>query len=243
MTKVEEALKNLGLNEKQIIVYLSLLQLGSTTAYRVAQKSGLKRPTVYVVLDELREAGLVLKIPYPKKQIYTARSPEELVAESESKLQAIKKTLPELRALMKKADKPRASYFDGIRGIKELLDFGTDMLEGGELVGFNARADGISEEVRRIFSEYNEMLRKAQIKIRGIVPDHPSLKEYRDADKQFGRDIKIVPLEKYSSDVSIDIGPDFVKILMFKNMHGVLIEDKNLAIALRQIFEMQWSNL
>lgn len=243
MTKIEEALKNLGLNGKQVSVYLTLLQLGNTTAYKIAQKSGLKRPTVYVILEELRQKDLILKIPYPKKQIYSAKSPEGVVLEAKRKINEIASVLPELLALEKKENKPSVSYFDNINGIKELLNFGIEKLKDNELVGFNAHSEGITDEVKNIFREYNEKLKKMNVNIRGIVPDHPSLKEYREKDEKFGRKIKVVPFEKYSSGVSVDIGPDFVKILMFNNLQGVLIENQNLATALRQIFEMQWNSI
>ncbi len=243
MIKIKEALKNLGLNEKQTIVYLSLLQLGNTTAYKIAQKSGLKRPTVYVVMEELRQKGLVLKIPYPKKQIYGAKSPEELIIESESKISAIRNMLPELMALMRNDDKPSVMYFEGLDGIKEILNFGLNKLENSELVGFNAHADGTDERMVSIFDEYNNILKRKNVKIRGIVPEHLSLKQYREEDEIFNRKMKTVAFDKYSSNVSIDIGSDFVKILMFSTLQGVIIEDKNLAMAMKQIFEMQWDSI
>src|SRR3989344_606032 len=243
MTKTEEALKNLGLNEKQVAVYVNLLQLGEATAYRIAEKSGLKRPTVYVVLEELRLKGLVLKIPYPKKQIYSAKPPEELIAESEDKLREVKRILPELLALVKGDRKPSVMYFDGTDGVKRLLNFGLEKMENKEIVGFNAHTEGINDEITGVFEEYNQKLKKMKIGIRGIVQDHPSLNPYREKDAEFDRNMKIVPFEKYSSDVSVDIGSDFVRILMFKDLQGVVIEHKGLALALKQIFEMQWGNL
>ena len=48
-----KALKNIGLNEKEARIYISLLQIGKTTAYQVSRHSGLKKPTVYVILEEL----------------------------------------------------------------------------------------------------------------------------------------------------------------------------------------------
>lgn len=243
MIKIEEALQSLGLNEKQAIVYINLLQLGKATAYKIAQKSNLKRPTVYVVLDELRIKGLVLKIPYPKKQIYSAKSPGDLIADSEAKLRKVKNVLPELLALVRGEQKPSVMYFEGENGIKNVLDFGLDRLENTEIVGFNAHTEGTNDEIATIFGEYNNKVKKMGIKTRGIVPDHPSLKMYREKDADFGRNMKIVPFEKYSSDVSIDMGPDFVRILMFKDLQGVVIEHKGLALALKQIFEMQWATL
>ena len=54
---IQEALRNFGLNDKEARVYVALLELGQTTAYAIAERSGLKRPTVYVILDDLRQKG------------------------------------------------------------------------------------------------------------------------------------------------------------------------------------------
>lgn len=111
MTKYEEALQGLGLNQKEALIYVSLLQLGKATAYKIAQKSGLKKPTVYVILEELRQKGLVLKIPYPKKQIYSAKHPQELIHEAEERLKRVNSALPELLALTQNEDKAQCHVF------------------------------------------------------------------------------------------------------------------------------------
>ena len=101
-------------------IYVALLGLGQTTAYAIAEKSGLKRPTVYVVLEDLRKKGLVLKVPHAKKQLFTAKSPEEFFREVEERLNASKRILPELLALTSGSKKPRTLYFEGLKGMDEI---------------------------------------------------------------------------------------------------------------------------
>jgi len=36
--EIKEALKNLGLGDKEALVYSALVELGETTAYKIAQK-------------------------------------------------------------------------------------------------------------------------------------------------------------------------------------------------------------
>ena len=55
-------LKNLGLNDKEANIYLALLQLGKSTATKIAKKSGLKRPTTYVIIEQLIDKGFVQKL-------------------------------------------------------------------------------------------------------------------------------------------------------------------------------------
>jgi len=241
MATINDALKNLGLNDKEARAYAALLELGQTTAYAVAERSGLKRPTVYVVLDELRQKGLVLKIPHVKKQLWSAKSPDEFFGEAEERLKIAKQALPELLAMTSGSKKPRTLYFEGLRGIEDVTRYGLERMKGKEIIGFYAEAGDASPELKKIFGDYNNRLKRDCITERGIVPDIPNLKYWRDTDKEYGRTMKIVPPATYSARNSIEIGDTFVRILAFKDLQGVIIENEAIAQTMRQIFEMVWS--
>lgn len=238
---ISESLRDLGLNDKEAKVYVALLELGQVTAYAVAERCGLKRPTVYVVLDELRQKGLVLKIPHAKKQLFSAKPPDEFFAEAEERLRIARRALPELLALTAGAKKPKTLYFEGEKGVKDFLDYGVDKMAGKEFTGFYAHAENISKELLSIVDEYNFKLKRKNIGLRGIAPEHPTLAYYRKTDKEYSRDMKIVPYDTYSANISIDIGPTFVRIFAPKDMQGVVIENQDIARTMKQIFEMVWA--
>src|SRR3989344_1460789 len=239
---IQEALRNFGLNDKEARVYVALLELGQTTAYAIAERSGLKRPTVYVILDDLRQKGLVLKIPHAKKQLFTAKSPEEFFRETEERLHVSRKVLPELLSLTSGKNKPKTLYFEGIKGIQDITHYGMERMKNKEIVGFYAEAGDASPELVKIFDNYNNKLKENHITERGIVHDHPNLKRWRDTDKEYGRNMKIIPAETYSARNSIEIGDTFVRILAFRDLQGVIIENDAIAETMRQIFEMVWKS-
>ena len=51
------ALQNVGLDEKTAKVYMAVLALGTSSVKTIAEKAELKRPTVYLHLDELMQKG------------------------------------------------------------------------------------------------------------------------------------------------------------------------------------------
>ena len=51
--RLEQTLKDYGLKEKQIKVYLACLQLGTGSVVKIAQKAGMPRSTVYEILESL----------------------------------------------------------------------------------------------------------------------------------------------------------------------------------------------
>lgn len=174
--EIADALQKLGLNAKQSLVYATLLELGPSTAYAIARKSGVKRPTVYVLLEELRAKDAVLKIPHAKKQIFTAKSPDDLVARALEEIREVSGILPKLRALMSKENRPKIFYFEGVDELKQLLWRNLSSMDGKEIVGFYAYNANLPKKLLHFIDEYNEYLKKHRIRVRGIVPDHPSLR-------------------------------------------------------------------
>ncbi len=241
--EIKEALQIIGLNDKESAVYTALLQLGRASAYGVAQKSGLKKPTAYVILDELIKKGLVHKVPRVRKQLYVPQSPEQAFALAEEKLNLAKQKLPELLA-MSKGEETKVStlYFEGVKGIKQLMEYRSKELKGQEMVGFYATDKNADPELRKYFrEEWNEKNLRLGITMRGMVPNDPSIADFRATDTKYKREMKVVSPEQYSSEVAIDTVGDLVRIQDYKNLQGVIIENKDVAKTVREIFEMTWA--
>lgn len=244
-----ESLKNLGLNEKEAKVYLALLQLGKTTAYNVAVRSGLKKPTTYVILDQLVEKGYAFKVPRAKKQMYVAESPDVVFALVKERLLFTKDALPELMAMKKgENDKVNVAYFEGVVGAEQIYQNMFKILEEkpkGEkqVVGFYAKGNRVSDELEEVFKQMNKDLAKNDIQRKAITVFHSSIIEkYLQGDlfKKYNTELKALDPKSYGSDVSFECYADYVQILSQKNLQGVLIQDADIAKALRQIFEMVW---
>src|SRR3989344_7431553 len=205
-----EGLQNLGLNQKEARVYTNLLQSGEATAYTIAEISGLKRPTVYVVLDELRRKGLVLKIPHAKKQIFQAKSPQEFFAETEDRLERTRSILPQLIALSKSEERPKTYLFDGVEGYKESLYLGYEDVIGKEIVAFFSKRSDNTIKVEHMIDKYFSSLEKDNIKVRAVIPAHESVKGEQGKYKNV--EIKSIPIEKYCTDDAILVEEKRVKI-------------------------------
>ena len=75
---IENELKKLGLSEKEIKVYLALLELGEAAVQKISQKSKVNRATTYVILEGLAKKNLVSEIEKKGKTLYGAQDPEFL---------------------------------------------------------------------------------------------------------------------------------------------------------------------
>lgn len=121
--EIFEVLSQIGLNEKQSQVYLALLELGTATVHPIATKAGIKRPTTYLILDDLQRKGLVSVVPREKKAMYTAESPEKLISDLNKKQELVKRFLPNMLALYNaKINKPQVLLFEGREAVRGVYD-------------------------------------------------------------------------------------------------------------------------
>ena len=96
---INELLMKIGLNEKEIEVYLTVLQHGKVTPKALSKILGINRTTVYSVANELVEKGLIMEDLVSPTISLIAKPPEEL----ESYINQEEKKIRSKRELAKRA--------------------------------------------------------------------------------------------------------------------------------------------
>jgi len=122
---VEKFLTDIGLSEKEAEVYTALLAVESASVLDLSKKTAIKRTTVYPVLKELMEKGLVREVPVDKKVEYQAEPPERLqtfIENQKTKLEEQSKILneivPRLKSISRDSgERPIIKYYEGREGI------------------------------------------------------------------------------------------------------------------------------
>ena len=243
--RLVNTLKQVNLTDKEARVYLSLLSLGNTTAYKIAEHSEVKKPTVYVTLDELRKKGLVLKVPHAKKAIFAARDMEEYLQEQRDKLSSVQAVLPRLYALGGE-QQPSVFFYSGLKGIKEALAYKFDSMRGKTLYGFYGSLIGV-ENVKAFSELYEHWDRKALdagMNFKIVMPKEGSGTHYKyllaRSKEDAGVQIHLLDQYEYPPNASIGIGEDFLWIVDEKNLQATVIDNESTAAAMRQIFEVVW---
>ncbi len=136
-------------------------------------------------------------------------------------------------------------HFDGVNGMRQALWYRADELEGKEMVGFFGSASQASRELYDLFVEWNADWLKRGIALRGVTTFDESIKSLFDkfGDTHF-KNIRFFPRDKFSGNVTICAGDDFVCINLIGATQSVIVESKEFASTFRQIFELVWeSNL
>lgn len=75
---LEQELTALGFSDKERRVYSTLIEVGKATPARLAAQTGIRRPTVYSVLDDLVARGYVVVDSTKKILLYSPTPPDEL---------------------------------------------------------------------------------------------------------------------------------------------------------------------
>lgn len=240
-SEVISGLKDLGFTDKESQVYVALLSMGQGSAYAIARHSGLKKPTTYVILEQLIEKGAVQLLPKARKRIYIPFNPADLFRRARERVARAFDILPFLQSLVSSASSNvKILYFDSLEGAKEACMYRIDELNGKEIRGFFAIDEGIDDDLYKFFLHWHDVLRERKVRFRCFAPAHSSLVKYREADERMGRIVRQLPVEEYLAKSSIEITPLFVRIFMIKEKQAVIIENKEIASILGQVFEMLW---
>lgn len=134
-------LKEAGLTDGEIKVYLALLELGSSTIGPILEKSRITKSIIYRILDRLIEKGLVSYITKEKTKYFQAATPNKLldyVDTREQLLEANKKKiqdlLPELMLKQTLAKKSEANMYEGFKGLMTAYENRYQKLKKGDEV-------------------------------------------------------------------------------------------------------------
>jgi predicted transcriptional regulator len=114
----EEVLGELGLSVNEAKVYLALLNLGATTAGKVAEQCKLHRTNVYDALERLEEKGLVSYILKEETKMFEAAEPESLsriIDERKAKLESV---MPQFMLDKQLSKKTSAHVYEGTKALK-----------------------------------------------------------------------------------------------------------------------------
>lgn len=245
MSSLRSSLISLGLTEKEARVYLALVQLGESVVYAIADKAELKRPTTYVILNELVRKGYAKRIPRARKQLYFPVSPDEVFSLARERLRECEHALPELRALAKGAGekKVRTTYY---AGQEQVLGAFLDTLNyaNGEMCGW------LSDQPWRStggsgwwYDEYRPRRLAQNIYNRFIVPNVGSFAEYA-TEEGVQKEVYIEhdPSFRPKTDIML-YGDDHTLITSFEEKMGLIIESKLIHDTFLAIFERQWDAL
>ena len=236
----KEVLVELGLEEKEIALYLGLLELGEGTVLAISRKTGVKRPTAYLILEGLEKRGLVSRSTKGSKTLFTAQHPKKIEVETELGISQLREVMPQFEAMMKRSDeRPRVVIYEGKEGLDRAYD--DAFLIKGELL-FMSNMDIVQEVFARTLQKVEYSTLSPEFRVKELLEDSGTSRKYGAKVSGSYRQIRFMPktFSPFATDIGI-FGNNTVITSGKKEYFSVRIESEEIAKAFRVMFEALWN--
>lgn len=233
---MEEELKAYGLSEKEIKIYVSCLKTGSITANRISELTGIRRSTVYEVIESLKKKGLIISFKKEKKYYFEASKPKVLIDSLSEKEKLIRRILPELNKISKSlTEKPTISLYEGKVGIRNAVN---EMLNSKEILIY-----GASKEGDKIFSGYTSNFAQKRVErkilMKAIIEDIPPKHMTEGKVKRYTKIRTLKPFENHKV-VYFIYNNNLLICTLGEELIAIKIKSPLLVQSQRIVFEKLW---
>ena len=248
---IVENLRQFGLGDKEISVYLSLISLGPSPVRLIAKQAGVNRGTTYDILKGLLELGLVSYYKHyreeDKRQYFVAEPPQKLLDAVENKkrgLETLKvhmtKALPELESMYEKSGaRPVVKYYEGNSGIKTILQDVLATMSRQKIKTYYVYSSAdIRDYLYKAYPHFTEQRIKEKIPVKAIA---------------IGRGGELLGLDERKWLSEVEGSPTYEliysgKVAMItvdaaKQPVGVIVEDDGLYRTQEMVFQKLWQVL
>ncbi len=234
-------IKDLGLDNNEANVYLALLKIGGSQASLVAKELGIKRTTIYPILQALATKGMVNVYFRKNRHYYYAQKPNRVVGLFQKKIESFESIIPLLESMEKKQVMVTGLRF--IETVGELEQFYNGVLDDYKNKEYYIIGNGQSWEDLDpdFFIQFRKNRGKYNIKTKLLLT--ANFKLDNPTDKALKREVKFLP-EKYKFQSTIDIFGDKILIVSQElSSLAVVIAVPAMTDIFKSIFEMMWEML
>ena len=233
----EKLLKEIGLTDIEIKVYLVLLKEGSSLAGDITRNTGIHRRSVYDAIERLVEKGLVSYIKTNNRKYFEAVNPERLLEILKEKEDNIKTLLPELKLLKETSkEKKETLFFRGKQALRTVFD---DQIRIGKEICIFGDAVNVKEILKYYFPKFDKLRVEKKIRVRMVF----------DESARTNKQLKKIPLSKIKfikkgstgSMSSYIYGDNITIVTWSENPTAILIREKAIAEGFRSYFNFIWN--
>ena len=239
-------LKSFDLTQKEIKVFLKVLERGSQPASHVARVCEMPRNTVRSILDSLVKKGLMVKSRRANTQYYTTEKKENILRslrlrkirvqdDIDNQIGLLETYGDELSVRHWAKSRPRITFYEGLSGLEKVYE---DTLTAKTGLKSWASTDELLDVMPAYFQTYFKRRASKEIPMRSIHPNTPSARAIAARNMTELRESALVPSEEFSWTPEVQIYNDKVNIASWKEKLGIIIESEEIADAMRTFFDM-----
>lgn len=255
--KLLKHFENIGLTDKQSLVYASLLEKGGGFPAQIAKYTGLNRSTVYVILGELKNQKIISEIEKNKKLFYQVDKPEQLLIYTKNQVRLANDRHDSAERLMPRIldffggneERAKISYIGGNNVYEQIFDLIQNDKVNHLSIYWNPQKledKNISLSTLLNFCHIRE---KLNIHSKELIPENEYNRNY--SDKTFIQAKKgYAPKIHFIENDNLFCSSIFVlennKIILTKdtssNFSGIIIDDQKITQLLSSLFDSLWDS-
>jgi len=249
------ALTEMGLSEKEALIYLSALNSGGGTISQLAAAGNIDRTGIYYYIEKLEKLGLLQAAERGKRRIFVPADPIILKKIVEDKQKHLLDALPRMEQVFsRQTNKSIIEYYQGKDERDQFYDRVYELISTLEppyntiyIMGLAYKTVTNVKELRSFMppQEQLNIITKAILPMSekskapgGNKRDPYLVTRYNLPDAQ----LKFIS-DKYSYPGAITIVGDYVALYDYKNLTYSITENKNIATTWRMFFEYIWDSL
>lgn len=243
---LQEIGNEFNLSKTDLFVLETLFLLTETKVIPLSYKTSLPRQTLYSILNRLQKNGLVLESRIGKIKIYSVNfdTVETALREKENLL---KKTIEKCKIEKEQNKKEKVensnqkiAFYKGKTGISFILHEMTKIYKTKKIKTFRAYTmsqfkEGFGED----FHEFIKTRSEANTESRIFVPKGTDFSKIMGLNK-YKREFKVLDIEDFGAALYI-VG-NRTYIVSYKDNQGFVLENQNIALFLKEIFDIHWKN-
>jgi len=244
MDILRTTLKEFGFNEKEVLLYLILVKTGSNPASTLSKLADVKRSTVYLILDNLLEKGLIQQLIRNNIHFFEAINPVEVIRKlklhQEELLKKVGKAEEEVRKMHFEDPalylKPKALYFSHLSGIQVILE---DMLRSKTKLLRAYISSSLNDKLEDEFLKLMYERIEKGIFLKMINPfrlKNPQSPEYSIAKHCERRSVA----KTFEMGIDVLVYDNKIALISVKEGFGIVIESQSIHDAITKFFDYIW---
>lgn len=238
-----DILKDIGLSEHESDVYFAMISLGPTSVLKISRASGVKRTTIYTVIDALKEKGLVRVEFRGFKSLFAAESPEKLEIILEQRKSKLKTHLRDFMDIYNKGGgETLIRIYEGMEGIRSVYNSLLTDIKPKEDYMIIAGMQKAYALDKAFYDDLRDRRSKLPIRVRILVadPENEESKKVLQFQKNFNMEARALPPEtKLTTNMVITPQRILIHQLEMPIM-AIVIENKSTIKMHQELFEVMW---
>jgi sugar-specific transcriptional regulator TrmB len=244
MNELIEILLSNGLKEREIRVYLVLLELGGARTGKICEKTKIASSNIYDILTSLKEKGLVNFTVKNNVKTFVASSPKMLDRLFLDKKEEVERDRKKALTLISKIEEnfkiegQDYKYFEGVKGIKAMWQELNKSIKKEDIIKIHTAKKESYENFVGFYDEHQKIRKQKKAKERMIFPeeDKELAKKRTEKDRVSIKFMNLINEAEWGIFGKIF----YMQYISSKSPKGFLINDDIFARTFEQVFDSLW---